>query len=198
MCRIRGISIFGQPAGGHGERCIAQHVRERSVTDDGRKKIGALQHAGGHRKSAVAFPANDQPTGRGVASRNPTFRDRDEIVGHLLFGQPPGSLVPVFSELAAAAQGGKGIDTDAFNPEQARGIEAARDADVEAAITLKQERIEAIRSQVRAVQQRYGQRCAVLRGEEQFVGQLKIRRRHSTLAQKGTLLFQSTDRSAGS
>ena len=137
---ICGRAVLRNPELGDLEVLIAQHVEQRHLADDGAKQIRPLRQRRAHQQAAVAAAANGEMLLVGVAFFLQILGRGEEVVEDILLLVQHAGAMPVFAELAAAAQVGHGEDAVAIEPGKQRLVELGRQADIEAAVSGEQRR----------------------------------------------------------
>ena len=100
-----------------------------------------LGNHGTHQEPAIASSLNRKSFGARVLFFNQIFRRSSEVVEHGLLFREIAGLVPVFAELAAAANIRHHIHAAVIKPKPARKFKIRGHADSVAAISIKQRRV---------------------------------------------------------
>ena len=119
--RFELLRIFHRPILGDielavGEELQVQHVIDADVRNDGAKQLRMLCQCRPHEQTSIAASFNGQTRWVGIAVIDQITRAGGEIVEDVLLLRQFALLVPLFAELAAAAEIGDGDDSTLIEP----------------------------------------------------------------------------------
>ena len=114
----------------------------------GAKQVGALEHAGGGEKAAIAAASDGELFRAGIFVFTEPLRGGNEVVKDVLFFVKHSCFVPVFTVLSAASQICDGIYAAELKPGQGGNGKIGFNTNIKPAIAIKESRIAAIELEI--------------------------------------------------
>ena len=162
-------AVFRNPAPADRELVVAEHVHHAHRREGHARQLRTLCHGGAHKESAVGAAGDGQAVIGRVSFCDQVFACGDEVVEYVLLLQQHAALVPILTELAAAAQVGHGVDAALFEQDDVGGREARGQGDVEPAVSIQHRWALAVHLKALLVDDEHGDHGAVFGGVEHLL-----------------------------